>query len=215
MAPVRRANRQCLAFRGGECFSPGSRPTDPWPAIAAAILPCGRDDPITSRRPPAPPKSKWSAKPAACTDTLRALREFPVSPACLPSLGLPPFSVAANRKTLRRRRRLQFAQPRNLLRQGLKLLQDFLMPNIFGGRFSGGKTQRSTGFQNALLNFRKRIEALLASGGGQLFLGNQFLLEFVFVNFSVFDQNVRAAFDDLIQLAMVVQKSHDQVIDGE
>src|SRR6266404_6904794 len=60
------------------------------------------------------------------------------------------------------RRRLQFAQPRQFFRQCVKFLQQLLMPDIFGVRFFRYEGKRPARLQNALTNFRKRLESLLA-----------------------------------------------------
>jgi len=78
--------------------------------------------------------------------------------------------------------------------------------DIFGRRLPAVKP-RSRPVSRRTVNFRKRIEALLARGRPELFLGDQLFLQLVFVNFFRFDQNVRAALDKLIDLAVIVQES--------
>jgi len=74
-----------------EYSSPGSKPTGPWPAIAAATPPCARDGSVAPRRQPARRESKSSAKPAAYADTLHDLRDLPEAPRHHPSLCVPFF----------------------------------------------------------------------------------------------------------------------------
>src|SRR6266478_772763 len=74
------------------------------------------------------------------------------------------------------------------------------MSNILGVRFPGSKAQRSARLQDALPHLRKRIESLLES---------------VFVDFSIFNQDIGSALDKLIDLAVIVEKTHDEVVDGE
>ena len=58
----------------------------------------------------------------------------------------------------------------------------------------------------------QRFEPLLARGGFQLFRADQFFLQALEADFAIVDQHVGAALHDLIELFMVVQKAHDQVI---
>src|SRR5882762_8238150 len=213
---MRQANPRSLAPHETGYSSPDNKTTDPWPAIAAAIPRYARDAPAKSPPPPTPPKSKSSTKPAAYTDNLDAPPELPEvqspHPPFHPFRRFPLF--CETQKLLCCCRRLHFAQFRKLLRQRVKFLQQFLVSDIFGVRFFRYEGERSARLEHALPYFGKCIEPLFACGRGQLFLGDQFTFEFVLMNFSVFDQNVGAAFDDLLQLAMIVQKSYDEIIDG-
>src|SRR5260370_18597910 len=89
------------------------------------------------------------------------------------------------------------------------------MPNIFGVRFLCYERERSAWLQNALTHFRKRLESLLARGSGQLFLRYQLSLELFHVHFPIFNQDVGSALDQLIDLAVIVQKSHYEIVDGQ
>src|SRR6266404_2984262 len=89
------------------------------------------------------------------------------------------------------------------------------MPNIFGARFFRYERKRSARLQNALAHFRKRIKSLLARRSRKLFLRYQLSLELFGVHFPIFNQDVGSPLDNLIDLAMIVQKTHDEIVDGQ
>src|SRR5882757_7900427 len=95
---MRQANPQSLALHENEYSSPDNKTTDRWPAIATAIPRYARDAPAKSPPQPAPPKSKWSTKPATYIDNLDVPPELPevqsLRPPFHPSRRIPFFCEA-------------------------------------------------------------------------------------------------------------------------
>ena len=83
------------------------------------------------------------------------------------------------------------------------------MAHVFDGGFLAEKRKRPAGLQHALFDFGKGIEALLSRGRFELRHGNQLSFQIPHAHLAAFHQNVSPAFNQLIQLAMVVKEAND------
>jgi hypothetical protein len=66
-----------------------------------------------------------------------------------------------------------------------------------------------------LFDFGKRCEPLFPRGGFELLHSNEFLFQTLFVYLAVLNQQVGLAFNQLVELPVVVEEANDQVVGDE
>ena len=96
--------------------------------------------------------------------------------------------------------------------QTFHFAEQFLVTHVLDPWLLADKRHCPSWLQDALFDFGERGEPLLVGRGLQLRHSDQFLLQMLCADFSVFDQDIGPSFDHLVELPVIVEKSHDQII---
>ena len=81
-------------------------------------------------------------------------------------------------------------------------------------RFPGNEREGAARFQDALVHFSERAETLFARRSFELRHRDELSLQVLWPDCSALDKNVGLAFDELVQLAVLIQEPNHEVIDG-